>query len=96
MKSAIGASAYSEAWKERLTERTTTGSSPIFATTDAWDRAYAPIDQGAFRKLAEKHILLRAGNIVNDLDPLIYLQERGYNFRRAGVQVVDPSVAKKG
>ncbi|MBI2208076.1 twin-arginine translocation signal domain-containing protein [Candidatus Woesearchaeota archaeon] len=96
LKSAIGASAYNEAWKERLPERTTTESSTTFATTDAWDRAYAPIDLGPFRKLVEKHILIRAGNVVNDLNPLTYMQERGYNFRRAGVQIVDPSVAKKG
>ena len=96
LKRAIGASAYSEAWKERLPERTTIESSPTFATTDAWDRAYAPINLEAFRKLAEKHILLRAGNVVNDLNPLTYMQERGYNFRRAGVQIVDPSVAKRG
>ena len=96
LKEIIGASAYSEAWRERLAERTTTKSSPTFATTDAWDNAYASISLGAFEKLANNYHLIRAGNVVDDLNPLTFMQERGYKFRRAGVQIVDPSVAKKG
>lgn len=96
LKEAIGISAFREAWRERLAERTTTSSSPTFATTDAWDNSYAAINLGAFEKLAKNYHLIRAGNVVDDLNPLTYMRKRGYNFRRAGVQIVDPSVAKKG
>ena len=94
LKAAIGMPAFREAWNERLSERTTTDSSPTFATTDAWDAAYAPISRRAAESLSKNYQLIRAGNIVDDLNPLTYVKEKGYNFRRAGVQIVDPGVKK--